>query len=73
MPLAAALLVFLFFVVLVVGIWWVSQAQRTVRERLKRSGMWRQPAPADRAGKAKVVEHLGIEIVDAALQNLAFP
>jgi tight adherence protein B len=38
MPLAAALLVFLFFVVLVVGIWWVSQTQRTVRERLKRGG-----------------------------------
>jgi tight adherence protein B len=38
MPLAAALLVFLFFVVLVVGIWWVSQTQRTVRERLKHGG-----------------------------------
>lgn len=38
MPLAAALLVFLFFVVLVVGIWWVSQTQRTVRERLKQGG-----------------------------------
>jgi tight adherence protein B len=38
MPLAVALLVFLFFVVLVVGIWWVSQTQRTVRERLKQGG-----------------------------------
>jgi len=35
MPLAIALLVFTFFLILVVGIWWVSQAQRTVRERLK--------------------------------------
>jgi hypothetical protein len=35
--------------------------------------MWRQPAPADRARKAKVVERCGIEIVDAALQNLALP
>jgi tight adherence protein B len=31
----AALLVFLFFVVLVVGIWWVSQTDRTVRDRLR--------------------------------------
>ena len=38
MPLAVALLVFAFFVILVVGIWWVSQAQRTVRERLKHAG-----------------------------------
>ena len=38
MPLAAALLVFLFFLVLVVGIWWVSQTHRTVRERLKQGG-----------------------------------
>ncbi len=38
MPLAVALLVFTFFLILVVGIWWVSQAQRTVRERLKHAG-----------------------------------
>jgi tight adherence protein B len=38
MPLAVALLVFLFFLVLVVGVWWVSQAQRMVRERLKQAG-----------------------------------
>ena len=38
MPLAVALLVFTFFVILVVGMWWVSQAQRTVRERLKHAG-----------------------------------
>ena len=38
MVLLAALLVFLFFVVLVVGIWWVSQTDRTVRERLRESG-----------------------------------
>ena len=41
MPLAIALLVFLAIVVLVVGVWWVGQAQRTVRARLKR------PAVAD--------------------------
>lgn len=35
MVLLAALLVFLFFVVLVVGIWWVSQTDRTVRDRLR--------------------------------------
>ena len=38
MALIAALLVFLFFVVLLVGIWWVSQANRTVRERLRHAG-----------------------------------
>ncbi len=38
MPLAIALLVFTFFLILVIGIWWVSQAQRTVRERLRRTG-----------------------------------
>jgi tight adherence protein B len=38
MPLAIALLVFAFFVILVVGIWWVSQAQRTVRKRLRPTG-----------------------------------
>lgn len=38
MPLAIALLVFVFFLVSVVGIWWVSQAQRTVRERLRPTG-----------------------------------
>jgi len=38
MVLGIALLVFLFFVVLLVGIWWVSQAGRTVRERLKHAG-----------------------------------
>lgn len=38
MPLAAALLVFTFFMVLVVGFWWVSQAGRTVRQRLRHAG-----------------------------------
>ena len=38
MALLAALLVFLFFLVLLVGIWWVSQANRTVRERLRHAG-----------------------------------
>lgn len=36
MPLAIALLVFLAIVVLVVGVWWVGQAERTVRARIKR-------------------------------------
>jgi tight adherence protein B len=39
MILAIALLVFVFFLVLVTGIWWISQAQRTVRERLKQPGV----------------------------------
>jgi tight adherence protein B len=41
MALAIALLVFLAIVVLVVGLWWVAQAERSVRARLKR------PAAAD--------------------------
>jgi len=36
MALAIALLVFLAIVVLVVGLWWVGQAERSVRARLKR-------------------------------------
>ena len=36
--LAISLLVFAFFVILVVGIWWISQADRTVRERLRKGG-----------------------------------
>jgi tight adherence protein B len=39
MPLAIAALIFLAIVVLIVGAWWVAQAERTVRARLKR------PAP----------------------------
>ena len=39
MPLAIAALIFLAIVVLVVGVWWVAQAERTVRARIKR------PAP----------------------------
>ena len=35
MALAIAALVFLAIVVLVVGIWWVGQAERAVRARLK--------------------------------------
>ena len=50
-----------------------NDAPLSVRERFKRSGVRRQPAPADRAGEAKMVKHLGIEIGDAALENLAFP
>jgi tight adherence protein B len=38
MALLAALLVFLFFLVLLVGIWWVAQANRTVKERLRHAG-----------------------------------
>jgi len=36
MALAVALLVFLAIVVLVVGLWWVVQGERSVRARLKR-------------------------------------
>lgn len=38
MALAIALLVFLAIMVLVVGLWWVAQAERSVRTRLKRAG-----------------------------------
>jgi tight adherence protein B len=38
MILAIALLVFAFILVSVAGVWWISQADRTVRERLKQSG-----------------------------------
>ena len=38
MILTIAILVFAFILVLVIGIWWVSQADRTVRERLKQPG-----------------------------------
>jgi tight adherence protein B len=38
MALTIALLIFLAIVVLVVGLWWVAQAERSVRARLKRSG-----------------------------------
>ena len=44
MALAIAGLIFLAIVVLVVGLWWVAQAERTVRARLKR------PGPADGPG-----------------------
>ena len=37
MVLLASLLVFLFFVVLVVGIWWISKADWTVRDRLRQA------------------------------------
>src|SRR6185503_13955133 len=38
MALAIAGLIFLAIIVLVVGLWWVAQAERTVRARLKRPG-----------------------------------
>jgi tight adherence protein B len=41
MALTIALLIFLAIVVLVVGLWWVAQAERSVRARLKR------PSPTD--------------------------
>ena len=44
MPLAIAALIFLAIVVLVVGVWWVAQTERSVRARLKR------PAPGGPAG-----------------------
>jgi tight adherence protein B len=47
MALAIALLVFLAIVVLVVGMWWVAQAERSVRARLKR------PSPPD--GPAQIL------------------
>jgi tight adherence protein B len=44
MALAIALLIFLAVVILVVGLWWVAQADRTVRDRLKRPGLTDGPA-----------------------------
>ncbi len=38
MALVISVLVFAFFVVLVIGIWWISQANRTVRDRLRQAG-----------------------------------
>jgi hypothetical protein len=38
MALAIAALIFLAIVILVVGLWWVAQAERSVRARLKRTG-----------------------------------
>jgi len=38
MALTIALLIFLAIVVLVVGLWWVAQAERSVRTRLERAG-----------------------------------
>ena len=35
--------------------------------------MRREPSPADRAGQAEMVEHLGRVVGDAPLQNLLFP
>src|SRR5262249_62404114 len=45
----------------------------SVRRRLERSRMRRQATPADSTGEAKMVEHAGIKIGDAALEDLAFP
>jgi tight adherence protein B len=45
MALTIALLVFLAIAILVVGLWWVAQAERSVRARLKR------PGPADGPGQ----------------------
>ena len=66
MPLAVALLVFIFFVVLVVGVWWVSQAQRTVRERLKQAGTRTsrtdilRPEPDAMRGMAGILRDTGL-------------
>ena len=58
MVLAISFLVFAFFVVLVAGIWWVSQANRTVRDRLRQAGS--HPAGVDilRVVDGKVAEKL---------------
>jgi tight adherence protein B len=44
MALTIALLIFLAVVVLVVGVWWVAQAERSVRARLKRPSRTEGPA-----------------------------
>jgi tight adherence protein B len=61
MPLAIAGLIFLAIVVLVVGLWWVAQAERTVRARLKR------PAPA---GGPTGILRSAVERTDGTLGDL---
>jgi tight adherence protein B len=61
MPLTIALLVFLAIVVLVVGVWWVAQAERSVRARLKR------PVAAD--GPVQILR-TGVEQGEGALGGL---
>jgi tight adherence protein B len=77
MALSIALLVFLFFVILVVGIWWASQADRTVRERLKRSGTASsrtdilRPEPDAMKGMGRVLRDTGLPLRLAQLASEA--
>lgn len=61
MALAIAVLVFLFIVVLVVGLWWIAQAGRSVRARLRR--------PAGPAGPTDVLRP-EVERSEGALADL---
>jgi tight adherence protein B len=61
MPLTIALLVFLSIVVLVVGVWWVLQAERSVRARLKR--------PAAGEGTVQILR-AGVERGEGPLSGL---
>lgn len=49
MALTIAFLIFIAIVVLIVGLWWVAQAERSVRARLKRSGPTNGPVRILRA------------------------
>jgi tight adherence protein B len=49
MALTIAFLIFIAIVVLIVGLWWVAQAERSVRARLKRSGPTKGPVRILRA------------------------
>jgi hypothetical protein len=82
MALAIAGLIFLAIVVLVVGLWWVAQADRTVRARLKRPGPAGGPAQilrsdvdrsegalGDLLGGTGVLERLGDLVTQSAYKG----
>ena len=61
MALAIAFLIFLAIVVLIVGVWWVAQAERTMKARLKR------PSPTD--GPTRILRP-EVERVEGAVGEL---
>lgn len=83
MPLAIAALIFLAIVVLVVGVWWVAQAERAVRARIKRpaaggpanilrSGVERSDGPlSDLLGGTGWMERLGTLVTQADYKGTA--
>jgi tight adherence protein B len=67
MILSIAVLVFAFILVLTIGVWWVSQADRTVRERLKQ--------PARRAGGPDILrpDHDAVAGVAGVFRDTGLP